>query len=226
MLIIKDVVISYGKNKIINSLSLHLQNGKIHGLVGLNGAGKTTILNAIYGLKKIDSGTILYNEEKITKKDMAYLETENFFYPGITGREYLSLFENDNFNMDKWNELFHLPLDQMIDSYSTGMKKKLAFLGILKQDKSVMILDEPFNGLDLESCHIIRNVLLRLGDRGRNIVITSHIIETLTNLCDDISYMEKGVIKFRKNKNEFYEFEKEIYRIIQDKSDVLIKELL
>lgn len=78
----------------------------------------------------------------INKKDISYLVTENFFYSSITAREYLSLFKNPLFNLDKWNELFSLPLDNIIDSYSTGMKTG-SLLSVLKQDKSIMILDEP-----------------------------------------------------------------------------------
>lgn len=227
MIIIKEVNISYsGGKKVIDTLSLSLNPDTIHGIVGLNGAGKTTLLNAIYGLKKIDSGEITLNGEKITKKEISYLVTENFFYSNITGREYLSLFKNHQFNNDKWNELFSLPLDQIIDTYSTGMKKKLAILATLRQDKSVMILDEPFNGLDIETSRIIRSILLRLKDKGKTIILTSHIIETLTNLCDYIHYLEKGKIKFSKGKDEFLDFEKELYDSIEKRNVNVISELI
>jgi ABC-2 type transport system ATP-binding protein len=142
MITIKDLSFSYGKtSKVLDSLCLSLSENKIHGIVGLNGAGKTSLLNAIYGLVRIDYGTISREGKNVTKKDISYLVTENFFYSNITGREYLSLFVNQKFDSDKWNGLFSLPLDQIIDGYSTGMKKKLALLGILKQDKPLMILD-------------------------------------------------------------------------------------
>ena len=204
MITIKDINFSYDRNsKVLDSLCLSLSENKIHGIVGLNGAGKTTLLNAIYGLLRVASGTISREGKNVTKKDMSYLVTENFFYSNITGREYLSLFKNQKFDSDKWNGLFSLPLDQIIDGYSTGMKKKLALLGILKQDKPLMILDEPFNGLDIETCRIIRSILLRLKDKGKTIIITSHIIETLTNLCDYIHYLENGTIKHSKEKHDF-----------------------
>ncbi|MDR0982100.1 MAG: hypothetical protein LBM07_02495, partial [Culturomica sp.] len=85
---------------------------------------------------------------------------------------------------------------------------------------------EPFNGLDIETCRIIRSVLIQLRKNGKTILITSHIIETLTNLCDDMSYLEYGVIKFKKEKTEFYEFEDEVYRIIENKNSELINKLL
>jgi ABC-2 type transport system ATP-binding protein len=227
MITISDINFSYARNfKVLDSLCLSLSENKIHGIVGLNGAGKTTLLNAIYGLVKIDSGSINREGKPVTKKDMSYLVTENFFYSNITGREYLGLFKNQHFDSDKWNGLFLLPLDQIIDEYSTGMKKKLALLGLLKQDKPIMILDEPFNGLDIETCRIIRSILLRLKEKGKTIIITSHIIETLTNLCDYIHYLENGTIKHSKEKHEFAEFERELFESIENKNIELITELI
>ncbi len=227
MITIKDLDISYNrKNKVIDTLCLSLMEDTIHGIVGLNGAGKTTLLNAIFGLKKIDSGAIIYNGAKITKRDIAYLVSENFFYSNITGREYLGLFKNKLFSTDKWNELFLLPLDQVIDSYSTGMKKKLALLALLKQDKPIMVLDEPFNGLDIETCRVMRSILLRLKEKGKTIIITSHIIETLTNLCDYIHYLENGIIKHSHAKHDFAEFERELFESIENKNIKLIENLI
>lgn len=227
MITINKLTISYSsEKKVIDNLDLSLDNGLIHGIVGLNGAGKTTLLNAIFGLKKADNGIIFIDNQKVTKKIIAYLETEVFFYSNITGREYLSLFKNQNFDIEQWNKLFALPLDNIVDSYSTGMKKKLAFLSILKQNKPLMILDEPFNGLDIEACRIIRMILLRLKEKGKTIIITSHIIETLTNLCDLIHYLENGKIRYSKDRNEFVEFEKEIFDSIENKNEKLIDELI
>jgi ABC-2 type transport system ATP-binding protein len=227
MITIKDITISYNsKVKVIDSLSLSFYEGMIHGIVGLNGAGKTTLLDAIYGLKRVDSGEINLEGEKMTKKDISYLVTENFFYQNITAREYLSLFKNGEFDTDQWNMLFYLPLDQVIDQYSTGMKKKLALLGVLKQDKPIMIMDEPFNGLDIETCRIIRSILLRLKTKGKTVIITSHIIETLTNLCDFIHFIEDGSVKYTKEKHEFKEFERAIFESIENKNIELITELI
>lgn len=227
MITIENLIVSYNKGKnIIDSLSISILDNTINGVVGLNGAGKTTFLNSVYGLKNIDSGDIKFNNRNINKKEVSFLETENYFYSNITGREYLSLFKNQDYNSDKWNQLFLLPLDTIVDDYSTGMKKKLALMGILKQDKPIMILDEPFNGLDIETCRIIRQILLKLRDRGKTIIITSHIIETLTNLCDYIHYLEKGKIKYSKDKSDFKEFEREIFASIEIKNEELINQLI
>lgn len=227
MISIHNLDVSYdGETKVLDGLNLELKENSIHGIVGLNGSGKTTLLNSIYGLQKINHGNINWNEAKLTKKEISYLVTENFFYSNITGSEYLSLFKNGDFEMNKWNELFSLPLNDIIDTYSTGMKKKLAIMGVLKQNKSIMILDEPFNGLDIETSRIIRSVLLKLKEKGKTVIITSHIIETLTNLCDQIHYLEKGKIKFSKGKSEFAEFEKQIFESIKNKNVDIISELI
>jgi len=226
MITIKNLNISYRKNEpVIDNLNLLIQDGMIHGIVGLNGAGKTTLLNSMFGLKNVDSGEILNDGNKINKKSLAYLVTENFFYSNITGREYLNLFSNKEFDLEKWNLLFDLPLDHIIDGYSTGMKKKLALLGILKQDKPLLILDEPFNGIDIETCRIIRMILLRLKENGKTIIVTSHIIETLTNLCDFIHYLEKGKIKYSKDKEGFADFEREIFDKIENENIEIINQL-
>jgi ABC-2 type transport system ATP-binding protein len=227
MITIKDLNFSYDRTiKVLDSLCLTLIENKIHGIVGLNGSGKTTLLNTVYGLLIPDNGEINHDGKKVTKKEMSFLETENFFYSNITGREYLSLFKNQTFDMDKWNRLFSLPLDKIIDGYSSGMKKKLALMGVLKQDKPIMILDEPFNGLDIETCRIIRSLLLRMTDKGKTIIITSHIIETLTNLCDFIHYLENGTIKQTREKDDFAEFERELFESIENKNIELITDLI
>lgn len=226
MISIKQMVISYQLDKpVIKGLNLKMEENKIHGVVGLNGSGKTTLLNTIFGLKRPISGIVLYKGEKANKNDISYLMTENYFYSNITGREYLQLFKNKDFLTGKWNGLFLLPLDELIESYSSGMKKKLALLGTLKQDKPVMILDEPFNGLDIESTQILRMILLKLKEQNKTIIITSHIIETLTNLCDSIHFLEGGKIKFSKTKMEFATFERDIFQSTEEKNVKLVEEL-
>jgi len=227
MITIENLVVSYDKKQnVIDSLNLNVTQNSINGIVGLNGSGKTTLLNSIYGLKSIDKGEVKYNNIKINKKDISFLVTENYFYSNITGREYLSLFKNRKFDVEKWNKLFSLPLDSIIDDYSTGMKKKLAIIGVLKQDKPILILDEPFNGLDIETCRIIRQILLKLKEHNKIVIITSHIIETLTNLCDYIHYLENGKIKYSRNKDEFKEFERLIFETIENQNEDLINELI
>ncbi|MHC1707068.1 MAG: ATP-binding cassette domain-containing protein [Bacteroidales bacterium] len=212
MIIIENLVVAYQKdNNVLNHVNLHLNPGEIHGIVGLNGAGKTTLFNTMFGLIKPLSGSVSFNQERLIKKQIAYLETESYFYPNITGREYLSLFENKNFDLGAYNNIFELPLDSLIDHYSTGMKKKLAILGLLKLDKPVNILDEPFNGLDLETAKVLQLMMIKLKQSGKTIIVSSHILESLTSVCDSIHYLENGVITFSRTNKEFDNLERDIF---------------
>ncbi len=227
MISIKNIEVSYkGEKKVIDSLSLEIADSLIHGIVGLNGAGKTTLLNSIFGLKEAEQGEILYNNKRLLKKDIAYLPTENHFYSYISAKEYLNLFKNEHFDIERWNELFNLPLSNIIDTYSTGMKKKLALLGILKIDKPVMILDEPFNGLDIETSRILRSILFKLKAKGKTIIVTSHILETLTNMCDYIHILEKGKIKESIDKKDFVQLENKIFSSIEERNRDIISRLI
>ena len=194
---IKNLTVSFGKQRVLNALDLSLQPKAINGLVGINGAGKTTLLRSIFGIKKPESGAILWEGRSITSSDIGFLETENYFYPKIKGREYLEIFalKNPKFNPDTWNELFDLPLNKLIGDYSTGMKKKLAIMGVCGLDRPVLLLDEPFNGVDLESNEKIKLIIQKLAVQGKTILITSHILETLTSICDQISILMKGEIE-------------------------------
>lgn len=227
MISINNLTVSYNKqDNVIEDLNLQMNENCIHGIVGLNGSGKTTLLNSVFGLKKYNQGEILFNKKKLTKKDISFLPTENYFYPNITGREYLKLFKDKEFDAEKWNSLFVLPLDKIIDTYSSGMKKKLALLGMFKNDKPIMILDEPFNGLDIETSRIIRSILIKFRKSKKTIIITSHIIETLTNMCDYIHYLEDKKIKSNIEKDNFKHFENEIFKSIESKNKGLISELI
>lgn len=227
MINLHDLHIRYGKNHVIKGLNLKIMRHTVHGLVGLNGAGKTTLLNAIYGLKKMTKGEITCKSAAVRKKQIAYLETDNFFYPRITGMEYLRLFRTSNpaFDIGKWNELFELPLNKLIESYSNGMKKKLAIMGVLTLDREILMLDEPFNGLDLETVQKLKRLLTQMKS-SRTILVTSHILESLLGICDSISYLNGGAIQFTKEKGDFAGIEEEIFAMHQDKIDRQIKALI
>lgn len=226
MILIDNISFAWQKDQpLFNGFSLSLAEGEIHGIAGLNGAGKTTLLNILATYLKPDHGHITINGNKPSGKQITFLETENFFYAHITGREYLQLFKNKHFNNDAWNELFGLPLDELIEHYSTGMKKKLAIMACIRSDKPVMILDEPFNGLDLESSRMLRSLLIKIR-ASKTILITSHILESLTNLCDHIHYIEKGKLVFSQAKQDFSEIEHKIFRSLEDKHQDLLGRLL
>jgi ABC-2 type transport system ATP-binding protein len=214
------------RQPVIKGLNLELQMGEIHGIAGLNGSGKTTLLQLIFGLLKPQEGAISCSSFPLSKKVVSLLPVENHFYSFITAREYLSLFQTDGSDIENWNELFNIPLDQIIDEYSSGMKKKVAVLGIIIQDKPLVILDEPFNNLDIETNRLLREIFLRLKKQGTTIIVTSHIVETLTNLCDEIHYLEGGNIKLSCESKGFDQFQQTLYSKIEMKNRSKLDELM
>lgn len=229
MLTIKNLHVGYEDGpEVINGIDLSFETGKTHGIVGLNGAGKTTLLNTFYSLIKPKEGTIMYDDRLLSRRDIAYLEAENYFYPYMTGREYLQLFPEGEsaFSMEEWGDLFAIPLNRITDSYSTGMRKRLAVLAVIKMDKPIIILDEPFNGLDLEGTHLLTMILARLHERHKTILVTSHIYETLTGSCDYIHYLNKGIIEKSYGQEQFPILQKYLQQTMHNQSYNQINELL
>ena len=213
MIRVEKINKTFGTNKVLDSISLDFAPSLTHGIIGLNGAGKTTFFNLLGTFLKPDSGEMLFNDKKIARDDIAYLETNNFFYPNLTGKEYLEIFPSTNqqFDLAKINSLLKLPLDKITETYSTGMKKKLALIAIIKQDKPVYIFDEPFNGLDLETNMALEMILKNLKSKKKTIFISSHILSPLINVCDQIHLLQQG--KFSKNyaKDQFKNIEGELF---------------
>ncbi len=227
MLEVKQVCVNYGDKKVLRGLDLLFQAAEIHGILGMNGSGKTTLFNTLYGFLKPQAGKVEISNLASKKHPIAYLETRNYFYPYLTGREYLQLLSlrKPAYEIDEWNQLFDLPLEQIIDEYSTGMKKKLAFLGTLALDRPILVLDEPFNGVDVESNEKIYQILDRIKGQGKLIILSSHIIEGLTRICDRISYLNEGVIQRTYLRSEFTQLEKELRAKVHQKIDVTLGKL-
>ncbi|MBK9356310.1 MAG: ATP-binding cassette domain-containing protein [Bacteroidales bacterium] len=205
MITIQNLDFSYGKSPVIKNLNWQLETGKIHGLVGLNGAGKSTLFNLIAGWLKPSNGTIMYNEIRLDRSICALMETNPQFYPMIKGQEYLDVFKlkNIQFDISAWNNIFKLPLNEVVDNYSTGMKKRLDLMGILAMNREILILDEPFNGLDFEAVRLVQQVLPLLASKGKTIIISSHIAESLTAVCNSISLLRNGEIGLQIRKDSF-----------------------
>ncbi|WP_052353517.1 ATP-binding cassette domain-containing protein [Dyadobacter tibetensis] len=191
---LKSVNFSYAKKLVLDDLTISILKGTIHGILGANGSGKTTLFKYIFNH---------YNQEQRNK--IAFLETEGFFYSYMTGYEYLTLLSPFNtVDLDNWNELFELPLDDYVHNYSTGMKKKLSIIAVLLLKRDIIILDEPFNGLDLKSCEVLSYIIERLKHKGDTIIISSHILETLFNSAEYISYIQNGHIVKTYSQGEFF----------------------
>lgn len=198
MITINDLTFSYEKEHVLHNLNMNFEKNCIHGIVGLNGSGKTTFFNILAGFFKADTGVILLNGKAIEKRSIAYIDTESFFYPKLTAREFLLVFPktNLNYNENELADIFKLPLDEFIENYSTGMKKKLLIISQLKQDKQIYIFDEPFNGLDIESNKSLQVIIELLNKKQKTIFISSHIIEPLYSICHKIYHLkDKTFIK-------------------------------
>lgn len=224
---IQSLSVSYGKQKVLKDLNLTLKPNGVNGLVGINGAGKTTLLNTLAGLKKRDTGHVIWEGAPLESSQIGFLETENYFYPKMKGREYLEVFalSNAKFNPDAWNALFGLPLDKLIEDYSTGMKKKLAIMGICGLDRPILFLDEPFNGVDLESNEKIKLVMRKLTEQGKTILVTSHILETLTTICDQISVLMEGTIERTAERPEYENLVIHLTQKISDSAQTKIDQI-
>ena len=210
MISIQHLDFSYGKNRVIQSLDWQLEPGKVHGLVGMNGSGKTTLFNLMAGWLKPAAGSILYAGKPVSRQTCAFMETAPQFYPMITGKEYLDLFrlKNPGFDIGAWNQVFALPLQGVVDNYSTGMQKKLSLMGIIAMNREILILDEPFNGLDFETVRIVRQIIASLALKSKTVILSSHIPESLTTVCDSISLINSGKIAFMADKGRFSDFDK------------------
>ena len=168
MITADNLPVRLGRRDILSRLNMHLTEGAIHGIVGINGAGKTTLLRTLYGLLRPTSGSVTRNGRPLNRREMALLETEPAFYEGMTGRDLLDLTAHypPSSDPEPYLRLFALPADEPVDNWSTGMKRKLALSSVLMQRKEVVLLDEPFNGLDMESLYVTRQLLSRRRAEG------------------------------------------------------------
>lgn len=205
---------SYGNNVVLKNITMEFSKGNAYGIVGENGAGKTTLFRCIAGLES-------YNGEIISditplKNHLGLLLTDPFFFSKITGKEYIRLLCNargkTNIEFENKN-IFDLPLNQYASTYSTGMKKKLAITAILLQENEYFILDEPFNGVDIQSNIILTEIIIKLKELNKIVLISSHIFSTLSDICDEIHLLRKGEQIKSVQKSEFKHLEQEMKEI-------------
>ena len=208
MLKIDHLTKTYGEKKAIDDLSLHIRAGEIYGFIGHNGAGKTTTLKSVAGILQFDAGEIIVNGKSIRtqpldcKRDMAYIPDNPDLYEYMTGIKYLN-FIADIFGVDaqtrqerirKYADLFELTADlaQPIAAYSPGMKQKLAIISAWLHDPKLIIMDEPFVGLDPKAAHTLKGMMRELCDAGGAIFFSTHVLEVAEKLCDKVAIIKGG----------------------------------
>jgi len=211
MLTIQSVSKSYdGKKKAIDAINLTIHPGEIYGFIGHNGAGKTTLLKSIAGILRFDEGDILIHHQSIksnpleAKKLIAYIPDNPDLYESLTARQYFD-FIADVFNIDinkrnilieEYVNMFEMSeyINNPISSYSHGMKQKTAIVGALIHEPKVMLLDEPFVGLDPKASFLLKEVFVKLCKKGSLIFFSTHVLEVAEKLCHKVAIIKNGKI--------------------------------
>ncbi len=214
MIRITDLSKSFGTKNVLRNINVSFEAGKVYGIVGENGAGKTTLFRCMAGLDDYEGR--IESDLNPLKNHLGLLPTEPWFFPKITGGEYLRLLCNARQvkleDVESQN-IFDLPLNQYASTYSTGMRKKLAFMAILLQGNYYFILDEPFNGVDIQSNIMITEIIHRLQSLNKTVLISSHIFSTLSDTCDEIHLLRNGEFIKSVQKEDFGNLEKEMKEI-------------
>lgn len=208
MLKIEHLTKKYGEKTAVEDLSLHILKGEIYGFIGHNGAGKTTTLKSIVGILQFEEGEIRIDGDSIQenplacKKKIAYIPDNPDLYEFMTGVKYLH-FIADIFGVDehkrqerirKYADLFEITSDlaQPIASYSHGMKQKLAIIAAWIHNPELIIMDEPFVGLDPKASHILKGMMREVCDEGGAIFFSTHVLEVAEKLCDKVAIIKNG----------------------------------
>ena len=208
MLKIEHLTKKYGDFKAVDDLSLSIAPGEIYGFIGHNGAGKTTTLKSVVGILQFDEGEIFIDGTSVKsdplkcKKEIAYIPDNPDIYEFMTGIKYLN-FIADIFGVDsvkrlerirEYAGLFELTADlaQPISTYSHGLKQKLAIISAWLHDPKLIIMDEPFVGLDPKAAHILKGMMREVCDKGGAIFFSTHVLEVAEKLCDKIAIIKEG----------------------------------
>ena len=208
MLKIEHLTKTFGEKKAVDDLSLHIAPGEIYGFIGHNGAGKTTTLKSVVGIQNFDEGEITICGTSIKadpltcKKQIAYIPDNPDLYEYMTGIKYLN-FIADIFGIGlaermerihKYADIFELTADlaQPIASYSHGMKQKLAIISAWIHEPRLIIMDEPFVGLDPKAAHLLKSMMREVCDNGGAIFFSTHVLEVAEKLCDKVAIIKAG----------------------------------
>ncbi len=210
MLKIENLTKTYGNKKAVDNLSLHIQRGEIYGFIGHNGAGKTTTMKSVVGILDFDEGEILIDGKSIRKSPVdckrliAYIPDNPDLYDFMSGIKYLN-FVADIFGVSsderqerirKYADIFELTNDlaQPISSYSHGMKQKLAVIAAWIHSPKLIVMDEPFVGLDPKAAFTLKEMMREHCDKGGAIFFSTHVLEVAEKLCDKVAIIKQGTL--------------------------------
>jgi ABC-2 type transport system ATP-binding protein len=209
MLDIKITNKSFGQKIILENINVQILENGIYGIVGKNGQGKTTFFNCILELTNYE-GKIEFNKQKLVLNQIAWCPTDPDLYNELTANEFYDFYrELTNCKKIESNFLFEVPENHLLKSFSTGMKKKTYLNAIFQKDYQIYILDEPFNGLDLESNYVLMN-FLREKSKTAIVLISSHILEILYANCKSIFVIKDNQIEIF-NKQNFSNIESSLF---------------
>lgn len=208
MLRIENLTKTYGEKRAVDNLSLHIAPGEIYGFIGHNGAGKTTTLKAVVGILQFDKGEVFIKGESIRKNPLAckqkiaYIPDNPDLYEFMTGIKFLNFIadifgvteEKRQERIRKYADLFEMTenLAQPIASYSHGMKQKLAIISAWIHEPKLIIMDEPFVGLDPKAAHILKQMMREICDEGGAVFFSTHVLEVAEKLCDKVAIIRNG----------------------------------
>ena len=218
MLRIENLTKTYGDNKAVDNLTLHIGRGEIYGFIGHNGAGKTTAIKCCCGILGFDEGEIFVDGVSVRenplecKKKIAYIPDNPNLYEFLSGIKYLNFIadiygvpqKEREERIKKYADLFELTSDlaQPVSAYSHGMKQKLAIISGLIHAPELIIMDEPFVGLDPKSSYLLKELMHEHCDRGGAIFFSTHILEVAEKLCDKVAIIKKGKLIVSGNMEE------------------------
>ena len=203
----------YGRRTLLHDLRQDYAAGRIHGFLGENGAGKTTLFRCMAGRLPFEGEPMFSPETRV-----GFLPAELYMYPMITGREFLQFYVTarglswDAARLERLNAAFELPLDEYAEVYSTGMLKKLYLMGLLLQDNAVLLLDEPFNGLDFRSSAFVTALLTEYRRRGQTVFVASHDLDHLLSYADTLSWLRCGTMTYYPDRTAFEDVRQAIRR--------------
>lgn len=228
MLALNNISFAYGEKKVLKGISLSITEGNIIGVLGKNGVGKTTLFEILAQWKRNYQGEILFNDKPLLRKQVGYLEANPQFYSRISGQEHLDVFKvkYPDFDIEGWNSIFALPLDEMVDYYSTGMKKRLGLMMLLSSNAPIILLDEPFLGLDVEATIDLEKIILTLKQKGKIILIASHTLSALQKLSDKIYHFSDGQIEQTFEKEQFEQLDTYLKDYFQNNHQEIVDKLL